>query len=101
MEIRNGGEALKTLLGVSSTLTTNEPRIRHQNADRTRGALSGDQATLSHVGTKVSHAAGEDGLHMDKVTAVQRALAAGTYKVDATKVAEKVMDAMIGVHSEK
>ena len=33
---------------------------------------------------------------LDKVAAVQQALAAGTYSVDAAKVANKVMDAMLG-----
>ncbi len=101
MEIRNGGEALKTFLGVSSTLTTNEQPIRRPDSDRMRNAFSGDQATLSHVGTKVPEATNEDGLHLAKDTAVQRALPAGTYSVDATRVAEKVMEAMLGASPEK
>lgn len=94
MEIRNGGEALKAFLGVSSTHSASEQPIRRQDLDSAQGGLGADQATLSAVGTRFSDASGEDGVRMDKVMAVQRALAAGTYSVASVKVAEKVMEAM-------
>jgi anti-sigma28 factor (negative regulator of flagellin synthesis) len=37
---------------------------------------------------------------MDKVAEVQRALAAGTYNVPATEVADKVIQAMLGAGVE-
>lgn len=95
MEIRNGGEALKTLLGVSSTLASSEQSVRRQDLDRAQAAFAGDEATLSQVGTKVADARGEDGVRTDRVAAVQQALAAGTYRVDAAKVAGKLIDSML------
>lgn len=93
MEIRNGGEALKAFLGISSPQSANGQPISRQGSDQTRAAFVGDQATLSAVGTKVSDGTG-DGVRMDRVAAVQAALATGTYRVDPEKVAEKVIDAM-------
>jgi negative regulator of flagellin synthesis FlgM len=58
--------------------------------------LSADQATLSNAGSEVSQSAGTDGVRMDKVAAVQSALAAGTYSVPASAVASKLVDAMMG-----
>ncbi len=39
-----------------------------------------------------------EGVRTEKVTAVQPALAAGTYNVPASAVASKVMDAMLSGH---
>jgi len=94
MEVRNGAEALKTFLGVSSTLATNEKSVRRPDLDRAQAAFVGDEATLSQVGTKASDASGEDGVRADKVAAAQQALEAGTYRVDSAKVAEKLIESM-------
>jgi negative regulator of flagellin synthesis FlgM len=94
MEIRNGGEALKTLLGVSSTVSANKQSVRGQDLDGAQAAFAGDEARLSQAGAKVSDAASEDGIRMDRVAAVQHALAAGTCKVDAEKLADKLIDVM-------
>jgi flagellar biosynthesis anti-sigma factor FlgM len=93
MEIRNNAEALKAFLGVS-TLSGNGQAARRTEMERSQAAFAGDEATLSEVGTEFSGAAGQQGVRMEKVVAVQQALAAGTYSVPASKVADKVIDAM-------
>ena len=51
----------------------------------------GDSATLSAGAKLASHMANVSDVRMDKVTGVQQALAAGTYHVDAGKVADKII----------
>lgn len=94
MEIRNNAEALKAFLGVS-TLSGHGQTTRRPEMERAQAAFGGDEATLSQAGTEFAGAAAREGVRMDKVVAVQQALAAGTYSVPATKVADKVIDAML------
>ena len=93
MEIRNSAEALKAFLGVSSAASTRAQQAQSGRA-AAPDALAGDQATLSQAGAQVSQAA-NDGVRMEKVAAVQQALASGTYKIPAEAVADKVIDAML------
>ena len=94
MEIRNNAEALKAFLGVS-TLSGNGQTMRRPEMERAQAAFAGDEATLSKVGTEASDAAGQEGVRMERVTAVRQALAAGSYSVPASKVADKMIDAML------
>jgi flagellar biosynthesis anti-sigma factor FlgM len=97
MEIRNNAEALKTFLGISSPASTQAPQIRsNENAAAQAAAFGGDQATLSHAGTEVSQSATQVGIRTDKVSAIQEALAGGTYNIQASVVAGKMIDAMLG-----
>jgi flagellar biosynthesis anti-sigma factor FlgM len=93
MEIRNRAEELKALLGVTPASTAAQ-QIRGGSA-ATHGALEGDRATLSGVGTEVSLSAADDGVRADKVEEVRAALATGTYQVPASAVASKLVDAML------
>lgn len=95
MEIRNNAEALKEFLGVSSTESAQMQPTRSTETVARETALAGDQATLSRVGTEVALSAAQEGVRADKVAAIQQALAAGTYNVPASAVADKVMDTMI------
>lgn len=94
MEIRNGVDGLKTLLGVTSSAPARERTV--QDGQAAPKVLTGDQATLSSAGTEVSHAGAEPGVRADKVAAVKAGLAAGTYSVPASAVAGKLVDAMLG-----
>lgn len=95
MDIRNGVEGLKTLLGVTSTAPAQEQKAKSGLAAGSK-PLGGDHATLSSAGTEVSQTVAGSGVRADKVAAVQAALAAGTYRVPALAVAGKVVDAMLG-----
>ena len=55
-----------------------------------------DQATLSSAASLAAAAAPDSDVRMDKVAAVQQALAAGTYNVPASDVAGKMIDQMLG-----
>ena len=94
MDIRSSLDGLKSLLGV----TPPEPSApQTKNVNTAAGsALGSDRATLISAGSEVSISATDPGVNMEKVTAVQAALAAGTYNVPASAVASKVVDAMLG-----
>ena len=95
MEMRNSLDGLKTLLGAASTAPSKPPSTKNTSGpDATN--LAGDRATLSSAGSGVSQAAADSDVRMDKVAAIQAALAAGTYNVPPSAVAEKVVDAMLG-----
>ena len=57
--------------------------------------FAGDEATLSQAGTEVSQSASQEGVRADRVAAIQQAMAAGTYSVPASAVADKVIDSMM------
>jgi len=93
MEIRNNPEALKSLLGVgaassSSSTAGAQPPVSNPQ----QPSLGGDKATVSAAGAQ---AAASSDVRLDKVQAVQSALAAGTYSVSPHAVAGKVVDALL------
>ncbi|HTB96668.1 MAG TPA: flagellar biosynthesis anti-sigma factor FlgM [Terracidiphilus sp.] len=96
MDIRNNVDGLKTLLGVS-TLEAQKPGSAKGTPSSSAPELTGDSATLSSGATAASQAvsASNAEVRMAKVTAVQSALAAGTYNVPASAVAGKVLEAML------
>jgi negative regulator of flagellin synthesis FlgM len=104
MEIRNNVEGLRTLLGVPSTNTAQGPKgtqgtTGNSGSSAAAQQLPGDHATLSSAGTQAAQSGEGTGVRLDKVAAVQQALAAGTYSVSPRAVAGKVVDAMRGASS--
>ncbi len=95
MEIRNNAEALKAFLGVSPSGAAQATQVRPGQGAGGHAALDGDLATLSRAGTEVSQSASLEGVRADKVVAIQKALAAGSYSVPAAAVAGKVIDTML------
>jgi flagellar biosynthesis anti-sigma factor FlgM len=96
MEITNNAEGLRTLLGVSSSTAAEAHPARGSDAAHATAGFTGDQATFSRVSTEVSQAAAQSGVRPEKVSAIQQALASGTYSVPASAVAGKLIDAMGG-----
>jgi flagellar biosynthesis anti-sigma factor FlgM len=96
MDIRSSLDGLKSILGVApAPLAVPQPK----NANAASSAVWGsDQATLSNAGSAVSSSSGDSGVRMDKISAIQSALAAGTYQVSASAVASSVVDSMMGAH---
>jgi anti-sigma28 factor (negative regulator of flagellin synthesis) len=94
MEISEKSEALKSFLGVSTLPASTRPNRRLETA-QPHAAFTGDQVSLSAAGSKIHDSAGQGGMRMERVTAVQEALAAGTYGVSPLKVADKVIESMV------
>lgn len=100
MEIRNNAEALKAFLGVSTSQSVRSPAVRGSEAEEGQAAFKGDEARLSGLGAAMQSAASHDGVRLEKVAAVQQAIAAGTYKVASVEVADKMIDAMLSASGE-
>jgi flagellar biosynthesis anti-sigma factor FlgM len=95
MEIRNNADALKALLGVSSSPVASRQAAKNGEGSAVQTALTGDQASVSQVGAEVSQVAAQDGVRSEKVAAIRQAVVAGTYSVAPGAVADKVIDAML------
>ena len=68
-------------------------------AGKRTGASAGvgtDETTLSAAGSAAAQTAPDSDVRMEKVAAVQKALAAGTYNVPSSDVADKMIDTMLG-----
>jgi negative regulator of flagellin synthesis FlgM len=100
MEIRNSSEALKAFLGVSPSESMKSKGARCPEVQEGSSLLAGDEARLSGVGAAIQGAADRDSVRLDKVAAVQQALAAGTYSIPASKVADKVIETMLSTAVE-
>ena len=98
MDIRSSLEGLKSLLGTPAPTPATTAQLK-SGATAGGSALSSDQATFSSAGSEVSQTAGGTEVRMEKVAAIQAALAAGTYNVPAADVATKVVDSMLGGQS--
>jgi negative regulator of flagellin synthesis FlgM len=64
------------------------------NAAALAAAFPGDNARLSAASTQIAPAADGD-VRMDKVAALQSQIAAGTYNVSASDVADKMIGALL------
>ena len=95
MEIRSNTETLMAFLGVSAPEAAQVSRVRNADASAVQETFEGDRATFSQAAKEVSHSAARTDVRMEKVLAIQKALAAGTYNVPASEVAEKVIDSML------
>jgi negative regulator of flagellin synthesis FlgM len=93
MDVRNTLDGLKSLLGTNPVAPAQTQS--KSGAATTQSEILGDTATLSSAASEVSQAASGEGVRMDKVLAVQQALAAGTYNVPASAVASKLIDSML------
>jgi flagellar biosynthesis anti-sigma factor FlgM len=93
MDVRNNLDGLSNLLGIGQADTLSLGRNR---AAQNPLSDSGDRATLSAAASQVASSANDASVRMDKVVAIQSALAAGTYTVPASAVASKLIDSMLG-----
>ena len=94
MDVRNNFETLGALLGVDPTRTP-AAQSKGNAAATTPAAWSGDSATLSGAASGLAQSVSGEGVRTEKVAAVQAALAAGTYDVPASAVANKLVDVML------
>jgi negative regulator of flagellin synthesis FlgM len=92
MDLRTSLDGLKSLLGTAPAVS----QTRNAASTGSASALSSDSATLSSAGSEVSLTTSTSDVRMDKVAAVQSALAAGTYSAPASAVASSMVDAMLG-----
>jgi negative regulator of flagellin synthesis FlgM len=98
MKISNGTE---NLTQIPPSQTSPSVKAQQSTANPAQTAHAGDKANLSATGTQVAHSAatatvsGVSDIRLDKVASIQAALQAGSYRVPASDVARKVVDAML------
>jgi len=90
MNIGNGIENLNQIFPAQAAATS--PRAA---ADSQQEAQPADQAQLSAAGTQAAQLPADSDVRLDKVAAIQNAIASGTYQVPASAVAEKVVSALL------
>jgi flagellar biosynthesis anti-sigma factor FlgM len=97
MDIRSSLEGLKSLLGPSAAI----PAAQQPKSTATAGGsgLGSDRATFSSAASEVSQSAGDAGVRMDKVASIQAAIQAGTYTINPSAVASRLVDSMLASHA--
>jgi negative regulator of flagellin synthesis FlgM len=97
MDIRSSLEGLKSLLGTpTATPAAQQPK----SSTTTSGSgLGSDRATFSSAASEVSQSAGDSSVRMDKVASIQSALAAGTYTINSSAIASRLVDSMLAAHA--
>jgi negative regulator of flagellin synthesis FlgM len=93
MNIQNNLQGLQRLF---SSQEVAQPGSRVAASGESAGKVGADQTTLSSAASVAAAAAPDSDVRMEKVNAIQQALAAGTYNVPASEVANKMIDQMLG-----
>jgi flagellar biosynthesis anti-sigma factor FlgM len=97
MDIRSSLEGLKTLLGPSAAAqAATQPK---SGATAGGSGIGSDSATFSSAASEVSQSAGDAGVRMDKVASIQAALSAGTYSINPSAIASRLVDSMLASHA--
>ncbi|HTV16509.1 MAG TPA: flagellar biosynthesis anti-sigma factor FlgM [Acidobacteriaceae bacterium] len=94
MNVNNDVQGLQQLFPTQEIGKTEAAAPQRSGTETSSSAV--DQATLSPAASMAAEAAQDSGVRMDKVTAVQQAIAAGTYSVPSSDVAGKIIDQMLG-----
>ena len=90
----NGANGLNRAESVTEAAAA-KPVGRAESGKSSEATLARDSATLGAGAALASQLAGTSDVRMEKVAAVQQAMATGTYKVDAAKVADKIIASML------
>ena len=96
MNISDGLKGLQQILNGSKVeAAAHKSTLAAQRAVTADSALTSDQAHVSTAANLAKLAASLPDVRMDKVNGIQQALARGTYSVDPTVVASKLIDHML------
>ena len=100
MSYSNGIGGLQRALNSIVTTGTTQPNApaaaTKPNDPFSASSEQTDQASLSSTGGLVSQALGGSDVRMDKVAALQQAIASGSYSVSSSDVADKMISSLLG-----
>ncbi|HEY5056784.1 MAG TPA: flagellar biosynthesis anti-sigma factor FlgM [Acidobacteriaceae bacterium] len=82
--------------GTAQTERTASVSLSNSAAPGTSPANAADHTKLSGFGGALAQVLSTSDVRMDKVTALQQAIAAGTYNVSASDVADKMIRSLLG-----
>ncbi len=95
MNVSNNLQGMQQLFS-SQEVARTASQANQSAASTAQPEAGSDHATLSAAASLTAAAAPDSDVRMDKVTAIQQALASGTYNVPASEVAGKMIDQMLG-----
>lgn len=93
MNVNNNLQGLQQLF---SSQEVNQQAARTGASDAQAVHPGTDNATLSSAASVAAAAAPDSDVRMEKVNAIQQALASGAYNIPASEVAGKMIDHMLG-----
>lgn len=93
MDIRNSYDSLKQVIGTQSATGT---AASNRSAKASSTGFDGDEAQVSTAANLVTIAASSSDVRTEKVQSVKSAIEAGTYNIEPSAVASKVVDYMLG-----
>ena len=96
MNVNDGLHGLPEPLGVAETSPVAAPQRQQHAAPSVAAGNSQDRTEVSTAASLAHQAMAASDVRMDKVAAVQQALANGTYQVSPADVADKVVQRMLG-----
>jgi negative regulator of flagellin synthesis FlgM len=96
MNVNDGLHGLPEALGVSQASPVSAAQPQQQAAFSATGSSIQDRTELSTAASLAHQAMSAPDVRMDKVAAIQQALANGTYQVSASAVADKLVRQMMG-----
>jgi negative regulator of flagellin synthesis FlgM len=103
MSYTSGIDSTQLLLTAVSTASTSTSATSRTQLNEANGAGSAgsvqsgdgdDHTTFSTTGSLIAQASGSSDVRMEKVAALQQAIAGGTYNVPASDVADKLISAL-------
>jgi flagellar biosynthesis anti-sigma factor FlgM len=94
MNVNNNLQGMQQLF--SSEPVTRAENGREDSAGAVGAGGGRDQATLSSAASLASTTAPDADVRMDKVAEIRQALAAGSYQVPASAVADKMINQILG-----
>jgi negative regulator of flagellin synthesis FlgM len=93
MNVNNSLQGMQQLFSSTEVAQTGGRTVRSEVEP---GRTGTDQATLSAAASIAASSSPDSDVRMEKVAAVQSALASGTYNVPASAVAGKMIDQLLG-----
>jgi negative regulator of flagellin synthesis FlgM len=81
--------------GAAPAERTASVSLSNPAASNASGSNAVDQTRLSGFGGALAQALNTSDVRMDKVTALQQAIASGTYNVSANDVADKIISSLL------
>jgi negative regulator of flagellin synthesis FlgM len=99
MNITSGIGSAAPALNVMSTNSTNgaeQVKQADNNGGQTAAVQQADNASLTSTAGVLAQSLNGDDVRVDKVAALQAAVASGTYNVPASAVADKLIESMLG-----
>lgn len=95
MDIRIESANAGQINSVSSTPAGGQPEVKSATGTPDSKQVSGDTADLGQVSGLVAEAMNQPEVRQDKVDAIKAQIAAGTYEINPSKIADAVINSAL------